>query len=266
MTSTEPQTNVIPYPGTLRYRHMAVMFVDLDHFTRMCTDSPPEAVFGLLSDFQRVVTNLVASFRGEINSYQGDGVLATFGDVADRADCATRALRCARKILEQIRALTLDHTNVGSPSVSVSIGLQFGHIWAVTINTSRRFGPTLIGDAVNVAARLEQEARTLGAKIVAGDDLIQRARRESASNASDLAQFVNVGPRFVHGRRIPVDVWKLQIQAGELLMEMPRPLTSTLMCAGTRSTPLRNRRRNVGSQRGVAKLKQDRVDRVALLD
>jgi adenylate cyclase len=229
MTSTEPFTtepfatesfaNVIPYPEAPRPRHMAVMFVDLDHFMRICIDELPEAVFGLLSDFQHVVTDVVSSFRGELNSYQGDGVLATFGDAADRADCATRTLRCARTILEQVRALRLDCAKVRSPSVSVSIGLQYGQVWTSTINTSKRFGPTIIGDAVNVAARLEQQAGTLGAKIVAGADLIQRARRESASNASELAQFVNAGPLFVRGRRTPVDVWKLQIRSGEFLLE-----------------------------------------------
>ena len=210
MTSTEPRANIISYLEAPRHRHMAVMFVDLDHFMGICIDDPPEAVFGLLSDFQRVVTDLVSRFKGELNSYQGDGVLATFADVADRADCATRTLRCARKILEQIRALSLDRTHARSPSVSVSIGMQYGQTWTSTINTSRRFGPTLIGDAVNVAARLEKQTQTLGAKIVVGDDLIQRAWFESGANASELAQFVNVGPLFVRGRRTPVDVWKLQ--------------------------------------------------------
>jgi class 3 adenylate cyclase len=219
MTSTEPRANIISYLEAPRHRHMAVMFVDLDHFMRICIDDPPEAVFGLLSDFQRVVTDLVSRFRGELNSYQGDGVLATFADVAGRADCATRTLRCARKILEQMRALSLDRTHARSPSVSVSIGMQYGQTWTSTITTSRRFGPTLIGDAVNVAARLEKQTRTLGAKIVAGDDLIQRAWLESGANASELAQFVNVGPLFVRGRRNPVDVWKLQIQSDEVPLE-----------------------------------------------
>jgi adenylate cyclase len=219
MTSTEPFANVIRYPETPRHQHMAVMFVDLDHFMRICIDELPEAVFGLLSDFQHVVTDVVSSFRGELNSYQGDGVLATFGDVSDRADCATRTLRCARTILEQVRALRLDYAKPRSRSVSVSIGLQYGQVWTSTINTSKRFGPTIIGDAVNVAARLEQQAGTLGAKIVAGADLIQRARRESVSNASELAQFVNAGPLFVRGRRTPVDVWKLQIPSAELMLE-----------------------------------------------
>jgi class 3 adenylate cyclase len=217
MTSTEPRGNIISYREAPRHRHMAVMFVDLDHFMRICIDDPPEAVFGLLSDFQHLVTDLVSRFRGELNSYQGDGVLATFADAAGRADCATRTLRCARKILEQIRALSLDRTDARSPSVSVSIGMQYGQTWTSTINTSRHFGPTLIGDAVNVAARLEKQTRTLGAKIVVGDDLIQRAWLESGANASELTQFVNVGPLFVRGRRTPVDVWKLQ--SDEVLLE-----------------------------------------------
>jgi adenylate cyclase len=214
MASPEPRANLIPYPEALHHQYVAVMFVDLDHFMRICIDDPPQAVFSLLSDFQSVVTETVASFRGELNSYQGDGVLATFEDAADRTDCATRTLRCARRILDQIRALGPGCSNGSTPSVSVSIGLQYGEVWTSMISTSRRFGPTLIGDAVNVAARLEKHAGTLGAKIVVGDDLIQRAWQEGALSVSELAQFLNVGPVVVRGRRTPVDVWKLQAQAG----------------------------------------------------
>jgi adenylate cyclase len=216
MTSTEPRSNIVQYPRQLRRRRMAVMFVDLDHFMRICTDDPPEAVFRLLHDFQHVVTDAVSRFTGKLNSYQGDGVLATFGDVTGRADCATRTLKCARKILEQIRALSIDYTSVGGRPVSVSIGLQYGHVWFGTIAISRRFGPTLIGDAVNVAVRLEQGAHAVDAEIVAGDDFIQRAQREAGS--SELAQFVNAGPLFIHGRRSPVEVWKLQVQSSEFLL------------------------------------------------
>jgi len=226
MISTEPWSNVIPYPEALfcetpHRRQVAVMFVDLDHFMRICIDDPPAAVFVLLNDFQRVVTDLVSSFGGELNSYQGDGVLATFADLADQADCATRTLRCARRILDRIQELSLDHFNARGRSVSVSIGLQYGETWTSTLNTSRSFGPTLIGDAVNVAARLERQAQTLGTTIVVGDDLIQRAWCEPASTAFDLAQFVNVGPLFVHGRLSPVHVWKLQTGSSEFPLEPP---------------------------------------------
>jgi adenylate cyclase len=213
MISTEPMMNVIPYPDVPRHRHAAVMFVDLDHFMRICIDDPPEAVFGLLGDFQYVVTDLVSRFGGELNSYQGDGALATFSDTADSA---TRTLRCARMILEQIRVLSSDYGNDNSASVSVSIGLQYGETWTSTLASSRSFGPTLIGDAVNVAARLEKQAHRLGTKMVVGDELIQRARRESLSGASDLAQFADAGPVFIPGRHVPVHVWTLKSQSNEL--------------------------------------------------
>jgi adenylate cyclase len=208
---------------------MAAMFVDLDHFMRICIEDPPEAVFGLLGDFQLLVTHLVSSFRGELNSYQGDGVLATFGDLAGRSDCATRALRCARRILEQIPTLNLDRSDV--EPVTVSIGLQYGPMWTSTIKTSSRFGPTLIGDAVNVAARLEQQAGALGAQILAGDELIERAARESASNTSDLAQFVNAGPLLVRGRQTPVVAWKLQVRSSDFLLDNTPALFGTPVSA-----------------------------------
>jgi adenylate cyclase len=224
MISTESRIKVISYPETScreapRHRNVAVMFVDLDHFMRICIDDPPEAVFGLLNEFQRVVTDLVSSFKGEINSYQGDGVLAIFADATDRSDCATRTLRCARKILDSIEELSLDCSNARGRSISVSVGLQYGETWSSTLHTSRGFGPTLIGDAVNVAARLERQAQTLDTTMVVGDDLIKKAWKEIGSRASDLTPFANVGPVYVHGRRNPVYVWKLQTHSGELWLE-----------------------------------------------
>ncbi len=170
MTSIELLSNPVPSAPPLRHGQMVAMFVDLDHFMRICTDDPPEAVFSLIGGFQRVVTAAVASFKGELNSYQGDGVLAIFGDVAGRTDCATRALRCAREILEHIQALGLYYVSISGHPTSVSIGLQYGPVWAGTIGISKRFGPTLIGDAVNVATRLEQQARQLDAQVVAGNN------------------------------------------------------------------------------------------------
>ena len=220
MTSIELQSNPVPYVQPLRHGNMVAMFVDLDHFMRICTDDPPEAVFSLIGGFQRVVTAAISSFKGELNSYQGDGILAVFADVAGRTDCATRALRCAREILEHIQALGLGYVSISGHTTSVSIGLQYGPIWAGTIGISRRFGPTLIGDAVNVATRLEQQARRLDAQVVVGNEVIQRARQECGSHAAELEQFVNVGPLFVHGRPSPVHVWKLQTQSTNVLPDV----------------------------------------------
>ena len=209
MTPTEPRFDVVQRLDPPRQRQVSVMFADLDHFTRICAEDPPERVFRLVRDFQHVVTGSVSSCKGRLNSYLGDGAMATFGDLVGRTDCATRALRCARAILEQTAALNLEHINSGRRAISVSIGLQYGQALVGPIASSRRFGPTVIGDTVNVANRLEQRARALSAMMVVGDDLVQRARRESGPDASELAHFAHLGPLSVDGRDSPVDVWVL---------------------------------------------------------
>jgi class 3 adenylate cyclase len=102
MTPTEAHSDAVQRLNPPRQRQVAVMFADLDHFTRICAEDPPHRVFRLVRDFHHVVTESVARCKGRLNAYLGDGAMATFGDGQGRIDCATRALRCALTILEQI--------------------------------------------------------------------------------------------------------------------------------------------------------------------
>ena len=219
MTSTEPSPNIRPCVQGPFGQPTAVMYVDLDHFMRICIDASADVVFALIRDFQRIVTDAVSDFKGELNAYQGDGVLATFSELPGPADCASRTVQCALTILQQISALNLGQVTGDHGAVSACIGLQYGQVWTGTIGISERFGPTLVGDAVNVAVRLEQLAHALGTKIVAGDDFMQIARCEHASGIPELAQFVKGGPLHLRGREEPVNVWTLQSAAAELTGE-----------------------------------------------
>jgi adenylate cyclase len=210
MITTELPSGSLQCLAPPRHRQVAVMFADLDHFTRICSEDPPEFAFRLVRDFQRVVVTSVSSCGGRIRSYSGDGAMATFGDLTTgRNDSATRALRCARRILEEIVALEFEHVDPARRSVSISIGLQYGSTLVGPTAGSSRFGPTVIGDAVNVASRLEQRARVLNATLVVGDDLVQRALRESGPEALELAQLAQFGPLSVDGRNAPVVAWIL---------------------------------------------------------
>jgi adenylate cyclase len=190
-----------------RCRRVAVMFADLDHFTQLCSEAPPRKVYRLVQDFQGVVTRSVSRCKGTVNAFAGDGALATFHDLTGRAGCATRALRCAWNVLEGIQDLNLGYHAAGAPSVSVSIGLQYGQTLFGETAVPRRFGSTIIGDAVNVASRLEQRARALSARIVVGDELVQRARQESGADVSELTPLAYVGHLSLDGRTGKVGTW-----------------------------------------------------------
>ncbi len=209
MSFEDPHKEFIARVKAPRPRSLAIMFADLDNFTRICLDHPPESVLALVGHFQRIVRDVIVSFGGKLNFFQGDGVLATFGEATGKVDCATRSLGCAQIIASSIRSLTPYFNGAGDCSISVSVGLQYGDVWTYKADASRRFGPTIIGDAINVATKLEQRARALSATIVAGDTLMQKARCESGPDHPSLAQFVSMRPLFIAGRRAPVDVWAL---------------------------------------------------------
>ena len=77
MTSTGPLSDIRPCVQGPFGQPTAVMYVDLDHFMKICIDASADVVFALIREFQRVVTESVFGFKGELNAYQGDGVLAT---------------------------------------------------------------------------------------------------------------------------------------------------------------------------------------------
>lgn len=237
MNSAEPQSSAASRLAEPYQRPMAVMFVDLDHFMRTCIDLPAGKVFLLIEAFQRLVADTVASFAGRINSYQGDGILAVFSDLPGRADCATRSLDCAQTILGRIGTQNLDRILAGDRSMSVSIGLQYGPVWTGTIGISQRFGPTLIGDAINVAVRLEQHARGLGTRIVIGDDLMRQAGGERGTSGPEPGTFVDAGPLRIGGRGNPVHVWVHQAQVTEILIGILPPTSSTPSMAGVAPGP-----------------------------
>jgi class 3 adenylate cyclase len=95
--------------------------------------------------------------------------------------------------------------------VSISIGIEWGEVLLGEIGCGRSRELMLIGDAVNVASRLECAAHALHAALVAGDALIDQVRRESGVDAPELANLVHVGPQRLHGRGSPVSIWRLPV-------------------------------------------------------
>jgi class 3 adenylate cyclase len=143
--------------GEAERRRISVLFADLTGFTSMTERFEPEVVRTITTDFLRIVTRSVESFGGRIEQYMGDGAMAVFGlPVADEFD-AERAVRAARRIVEETAELRYTLVGSGEASVSSHVGVATGE--ALTANAAPELGITSpLGDAVNLAARLCSEA------------------------------------------------------------------------------------------------------------
>jgi adenylate cyclase len=186
---------------------LAVLFADLDGFTKLCSQLNLETILTLVQEFQERVTRSVLEWRGEVNNYLGDGTLATFMHRAGDWSPATRALHCANSLSARIDAWNCQRDLTGQRPVSISIGAQYGEVISGPIGTEQRCEITILGDAINVASRLTGLAQRLGASIAAGEDLMINVVSERGLNAPELSNFVRLGEWPVRGREMPVVVW-----------------------------------------------------------
>lgn len=130
-------------------RKVAVLFIDVVGSTSYAVDHTPEEVVAALNDFFDVVVDAVHRNKGVINKFQGDAALAVFGAPVSLHDAASHALQAARELQRDLAGLEL----------KAGIGVAAGHVVAGHVGGADRFEYTVIGDAVNGAARLTDLAK-----------------------------------------------------------------------------------------------------------
>lgn len=136
-------------------REVSVMFVDIRDFTPFAEANPAEDVVSRLNALFEIVVPTVVHAGGHVNKFLGDGALAVFGAPNDLADHADAAVNVAVAIQHRVAR------RFGA-AVRIGIGINTGEVIAGTIGAAGKLEFTLIGDAVNVAARVEQLTKTTG--------------------------------------------------------------------------------------------------------
>jgi adenylate cyclase len=193
-----------------RQSRVAVMFADIVGFTRLCEELPPAEAMALLDGFYRRTARKLAAYGAEIDDYIGDGVMAVWGCVQPSPTDALRAFRCAIAILEEIERWNGESGTRRAHPVHIGIGLHAGEAMIGNGGDSRRAKLVVLGDAVNVASRLERSTREHGASLIASDEFMRAAcRGEPANVGLDRCRRRPVSLS-VRGRRRPVPVWILR--------------------------------------------------------
>jgi class 3 adenylate cyclase/putative methionine-R-sulfoxide reductase with GAF domain len=136
-------------------RQMAtILFADIRDFTKMAARMEAERVVEILNAYFESAVTVLFEYDGLLDKFYGDGLMAVFGPPRVRADDAARALRSAARLHEVVRALA----PVIHEPLRISVGLATGEVVAGHIGSTRRLDYTVIGDAVNLASRLQSAA------------------------------------------------------------------------------------------------------------
>ena len=169
-------------------REATVLFTDIEGFTSLSERLPPNLLVAVLNEYLEAVVEPIQRHGGVVNSFIGDGLFASFNLPLANADHAASALRAAREI-ERATSATLFAGNV---RLATRIGINTGTVIGGSIGAGDRLSYTLLGDAVNTAARLQELNKAHGTRI-----LLAESTRRSAGAAY---RFRPIGEVPIRGR------------------------------------------------------------------
>lgn len=175
-------------------RVITVLFTDIRGFTNLSETLPPDELLESLNEAFALQTRAIFAENGTVDKFTGDGVLAFFGAPIEQADHAARALRSARAILKSCAGLK---TRSGLP-LAIGVGVSTGETMVGPVGSAGRMEYTVIGDVVNVAARLVARAEP-GEILMTGET----ARAAGVADSSEL-----LGDWQVKGRTGGVEVYR----------------------------------------------------------
>ncbi len=135
-----------------------VLFTDIAGFTPLAERLPPREVTMLLNQHFSRMTDIIFEHGGTLDKYIGDGLMAVFGAPVEKTDDAVQAVRAALRMREEF--LKMRDSEDQSVSFDMRLGINSGSVVAGNIGSPRRMDYTVIGDPVNIAARLETAAES----------------------------------------------------------------------------------------------------------
>jgi len=177
-------------------RIASVLFVDVIGSTALAHERSPTEVVSVLNAFFEAVVRVAASEGGWVNKFEGDAALCAFGVPNVCEDHAERALRTARALRRQLEPL-----RVAYPAFDVAIGVSTGEVVAGNIGSEHRYEYTLVGDPVNEAARLTEEAKRRPGRVLASGAALRAADGEADC-------WVATGPVLLRGRSSPTESYE----------------------------------------------------------
>ncbi|MBN2387462.1 MAG: adenylate/guanylate cyclase domain-containing protein [Anaerolineales bacterium] len=196
--------------------NLTILFSDIRGFTTLSEKLSPEDVVALLNPYLEVMTDVVHQHGGTVDKYEGDAIIAFFGEPVPYADHALRAARTAVEMRVRLAELRQRWKEEGrfSGRFEIGIGLNTGEAFVGLIGSAQRINYTIIGDNANLAARLQDMTKTYTWPII-----ISKSTAEAIQDEFEV-EFVEATT--VKGKREPVEIYKVLGRKGAPASERVR--------------------------------------------
>ncbi len=191
-------------PGEAVSRDAAILFVDLRGFTPLSMKIDPQEVMALLASYQERVVRVINECGGSIDKFLGDGILASFGASRSDAEFAAHGLRAAESIAIVGEEWHRQRREAGLASAPVACAMTSGYVMFGTVGEEARLEFTVIGEPVNLAARLEKHCKEENVRVLVPSDTMMLGQRQGFEPS--LAWF-EINNRTVESFEQPIDLY-----------------------------------------------------------
>lgn len=185
-----------------RKRRVVVLFSDVRGFTARSERSDPRELVGQLNEYLTEMVAIVFKHSGTLDKFIGDAVMAHWGALedGDEAVMARRSIEAGREMIERLAALNAGWTAAGRDGFKIGIGIHLGEVVAGEIGSPEKTEFGVIGDAVNLASRIEGLTKAFGCELLVSETVV-----EAAGDAPGVMR--RVARVRVKGRETPVALW-----------------------------------------------------------
>ena len=180
-------------------REMTVLFTDIRGFTNIAEGLDPTQLTKMMNEFLTPLTQIIHSNRGTIDKYMGDAIMAFWGAPLKDEDHAKNALNAALEMKGSLKNINEKFAKRGWPAIKIGIGINTGNMVVGNMGSSFRMAYTVMGDAVNLGARLESLTKNYGVEIVVSE-FVKSQTPHYVYRELDLVR--------VKGKDIPVAIYE----------------------------------------------------------
>ena len=179
---------------------VAVLFSDIRSFTTISETLSPEIIVDSLNRYFTIMVDIIYNRRGVIDKYIGDAIMAIFGAPKEYGDDVQQAIYVGLEMLENLKSFNENQKKKELPEFKIGIGINYGDVTVGNIGTAQKMDYTVIGDAVNLASRLEGLTKVYGISIIVSE--------EAVAFAKNYFYFREVDRVKVKGKLKPVKIYQ----------------------------------------------------------
>jgi adenylate cyclase len=180
---------------------VTIFFSDLAGFTTLSENLPPEGVVNILNTYLERMTTVIMANGGFVNKFEGDAIMAFWGAPLASDDQAIHAMQAALRCQEELLELNREFVVQSLPALGMRIGINSGEVIVGNIGSQKRFEYTVIGDAVNLASRLEGINKQYRTAIICGSLAGRMAEGQIVLRRLDRVR--------VKGKKIPEEIFEV---------------------------------------------------------